>query len=556
MLRKGSSSSLGLSVADLFCGAGGLSLGFGEAGFEIAYALDRDFDSCETYRENHPATKVEQMGIADRTPKAVARAIGEVDVVVGGPSCQGFSTHGRRNRWVAQDDERNKLWRHMRYVVKEVRPKAFLLENVPGLTYYKDGRISGEVVKLFESIGYQVHTRILLAADYGVPQLRRRVFVVGVLPEFEYQWPTQTHLGAWRRDAVEKWELERKRRGLLRHIPCWDALADLPRPSKDWTARMTYSKPIRSQYGELMRRKSNGLHHHVATCLPDEYRELMRHIPPGGTWRDIPPHLLPDRYRGMRRSDSTNLLGRLDPLRPAYTITTQFNNVTGGCFTHPSENRALTAREGARLQSFPDRYRFFGSGSSVYRQIGNAVPPLLAQHLAFSIAQSVSDRPARRPRLLRASPKTVKVEAPSQQTRSRMQRQARKNTGAELAIRTELFSRGYRYRVNERPLESLRREADVVFRRERVAVFVDGCFWHGCDIHKRDTKSNTVWWAEKIAVNRKRDQETNELLKAAGWRVVRIWEHEDPAKGASKVETAVNQRRARLDREARGRRSA
>lgn len=531
----------GLTAVDLFCGAGGLSAGFEAAGFEIAYALDRDFDSCETYRLNHQGTKIDQIAIADRTPRAMARTIGDVDVVLGGPSCQGFSTHGRRFRWHAQGDERNKLWRAMRYLVKEVRPKAFLLENVPGLVYYKDGRVGGEIVELFERIGFAVHSRILLAADYGVPQLRRRVFVVGVRQGYLFKFPEPTHLGGFRRDMLEKWEAERQRRGLLPHLTAWDAVGDLP-AANPGAAGLAYPTGAVSSYAELMRDGSEVVFDHQAAPLWERYAGLVRHIPPGGTWRDVPPHLLPDRYRGMRRTDSTNLLGRIDPRRPAYTMTTQYNNVTAGCFIHPFEDRALTVREGARIQSFPDRYRLVGSVTSRCRQVGNAVPPLLAQHLACAIAESVME--GAKPKRPRAMLPQVNLVPPSVLTRARMTTQQRKHTAPELVLRKALFRRGLRYRVNARPLADLRREADVLFIKSKVAVFLDGCFWHGCPQHARPTKSNTRWWAEKIAKNRTRDDETTRVLEAAGWAVIRVWEHEEPEKAAERVEGIVRARSA------------
>jgi len=528
---------LGLTAIDLFAGAGGLSEGFRQAGFEITYALDRDLDSCETYRLNHPGTKLDQLSITDRTPKAFARLVGEVDVIIGGPSCQGFSTHGRRD----PKDERNKLWRHMRHLVKAIRPKAFLLENVPGINYAHDGRTSIELIMLFERSGYTVHRATLLAANYGVPQLRHRVFVVGVRDGYDFSFPEPAHWGGWRRDTIDVWERDRQARGKLPHIPCWDALGDLPTIGdgvrRPWQPYGTFAP---SDYAALMRAGSDVLRDHEASVLGEAHRELVKQIPPGGTWRDIPAHRLPDRYRGMRRTDSTNLLGRLDPERPAYTITTQYNNVTAGCFTHPIEDRALSVREGARLQSFPDRYRFVGSISSRCRQIGNAVPPLLAQQLACAIAEAI-DAPLTPTRPLVVTPT---ARPPTAQTHVRMVRQPRRDTAPELALRRQLHARGLRYRVAQRPIDSLRREADIVCRPDKVAIFVQGCFWHGCPTHSRATKSNTKWWADKISKNKTRDDETRALLEAHGWHVEWMWEHEDPATAADRIVEVVQRRRA------------
>jgi len=538
--------TLGLTAIDLFCGAGGLSEGFRAAGYDIRFALDHDFESCETYRLNHPTTKIEHASITDRTPAEFARMVGDVDVILGGPSCQGFSTHGRRYTWANPDDERNKLWHHMHAIVTKVKPRAFLLENVPGLHYYSDGHISGEIITRFEKAGYTVHRQILLAADYGVPQLRRRIFVVGVAGGYEFEFPKETHLGGWRRDTLDLWERERARRKLLHQITCWEAIGDLP-PMGDESGKIVqpYTIDSISDYTKLMRTSSKALRDHEASPMWGQYAGLLEHVPPGGTWRDIPPHLLPDRYRGMRRTDSTNLLGRLDPNRPAYTITTQYNNVTAGCFTHPFENRPLSVREGARLQSFPDRYEFVGSITGRCRQIGNAVPPLLAQHLACAIADAITEgiKPKKPKRVPSVKDTGKSLTPPSATTRTRMINQSRHDTQPEVALRKELFALGLRYKKNVKPIEGLRCEVDILFTTEKVAVFVDGCFWHGCPKHTRDTKSNTKWWAEKIARNRERDAENTELLRKAGYRVVRIWEHEDPARAALRVQKAVLRRR-------------
>ena len=196
-----------LAVADLFCGAGGLSAGFQAAGFESVFALDKDADSCLTYERNFGFAP-EHASITAFDPSDLAGKLTDVDVIVGGPSCQTFSTQGRRFTWADPNDERTKLWRNMLALVDEVRPRAFLLENVPGLShkglaYEKDGRAQGEIVTHFANLGYTLRAAILLAADYGVPQLRRRLFVVGVEEGVEFEFPSPTHLGGWRRDTAK-----------------------------------------------------------------------------------------------------------------------------------------------------------------------------------------------------------------------------------------------------------------------------------------------------------------------------------------------------------------
>lgn len=520
------------------------------AGFHVALALDLDKDSCETYEANHPEVKVECGSITDYSPAEIAElAGGPVDLVVGGPSCQGFSTAGRRNGWVRPEDQRNGLWEHMLAVVAELKPRAFLMENVPGMVYWKEGHFGAKVLDAFEKLGYAVEKDILLAADYGVPQRRRRLFIVGLLETKPFEFPEISHMGGWRRDTLHLWEKKRVTLGKQRHLTVWDAIADLPSiGSGPGTSEAPYRPDQATPFSRWMRGTETSVRDHEVGAISEHHLALIRHVPQGGTWRDIPPHLLPERFMGgMRRTDSTNLIGRLDPRLPSYTINTQFGNVTTGCFTHPYEDRALSVREGARLQTFPDHYTFTGAVSSRCRQIGNAVPPLLAAVLGRAIAEQIAE-----PEVLELHP-LPEVPKPSRSlppppaatddaTRVRMQKQGRRDTKPEVRIRKTLHARGLRFMVDAKPEPTLRRTADLVFRGPKVAVFVDGCFWHGCPTHARATKSNTKWWADKIEANRQRDGETVALLEAAGWTAIRVWEHEDPDQAADRVEEEIRRR--------------
>lgn len=537
-----------LRAIDLFCGAGGLSEGFRAAGYDLAYALDKDQDSIETYGANHPGVKAECVSITDRTPGQIAEAAGgKIDVVVGGPSCQTFSTAGRKNGWVRKGDPRNDLWKQMLAIVEHLQPKAFLLENVPGMVYWKRGEFGAEVLDEFAKLGYAVSKEILLAADYGVPQRRRRLFLVGILGDAPFEFPEQTHMGGWRRDYLDLWEKKRKERGLLRHVRVWEAIGDLPATTTGGEVSAVPDDGRLTPFSRRMRgrRRTGVITGHGAAPISADNLKLIGQVPQGGTWRDIPRHLLPDRYRGMRRTDSTNLFGRLDPELPAYTITTQFNNVTTGCFTHPYHDRALTPREAARIQTFPDRYTFIGDQSSVCRQIGNAVPPVLAHVLASAIAESVIGKkkaarlhPAPKP--IRSAAKVPAPPATDKKTQNRMKRQAKRDTKPEVLLRQALTRLGLRYRAEFSPVKGVRTKADIVFPGAKIAVFVHGCFWHGCPEHYRPTKSNTKWWADKIATNHGRDEQTREALEAAGWTVERVWEHEPPALAAERIAALVD----------------
>lgn len=528
--------ALPLRAIDLFCGAGGLSEGFREAGYQIGFALDKDKDSCETYKKNHPETHVECASIIDFSPEKIEEmAGGRVDVVLGGPSCQSFSTHGRRTRWVGEGDERNDLWEHMFKVVRHLKPKAFLLENVPGMVYFKQGSFGDKILERFADEGYAVHKQILLAADWGVPQRRRRLFIVGILGDTPFEFPKPTHMGGWRRDSLELWEKKRLELGLLEHLTVWDAIGDLPMLGDQQGPLLTYAlnsdEVPQSSIARRLRKGSRALRDHEVPFMVSDTRELIRHVPSGGTWRDIPPHLLPDRYRGMRRTDSTNLLGRLDASLPAYTITTQFNNVTTGCFTHPIEDRALSVREGARIQTFADTYEFVGSLSSRCRQIGNAVPPMLAHVLAHTIAGQIGGDPAAAAHPAPVPPKRSKwrnhPSAEDGAAVARRRRDPHQDTLATRLLQGELTKQQIEFEVSGEE-HGAPRDGDILLSAAHIVAMVNSCFLNGCEEHSKDTKSRTKWWATKIAENRQRDQLTQSFWEAKGWDVAIFWEHENP----------------------------
>lgn len=526
------SSKTPLRAIDLFSGAGGLSQGFRDAGYEVPFALDFDEDSCLTYRANHPETHVEHASIIDFDPQRIVDiAGGKIDVVLGGPSCQSFSTAGRHSGWVSEDDERNDLWEHMFKVVEHIRPRAFLMENVPGMVYWGEGAFGDKILKRFESIGYAVRKEILLAADWGVPQRRRRLFIVGILGDLPFVFPEPTHLGGWRRDTLDLWEERRKERGLLEHISLADAISDLP-PVDSQSGQRKYLTPVKeaSQFARYVRRGSRAIRDHEVQELSAETNELISYIPAGGTWRDVPPHLLPDRYRGMRRTDSTNLLGRLDWALPSYTVTTQFNNVTTGCVTHPDENRTLSVREGARLQTFPDTYEFRGSLASRCRQIGNAVPPLLGHVLGYALAFQLDEELARvahhpAPILRRSVSKNVDL---AEIARKRAKAAVNQDGQAQVAVEEALAALDVTFELRSIESPNGRQGREIVLEQAKTVVLVKTCFLHACPLHSRETKSMNFWWAERIGLNRQRDLVSTYLWEKAGYTVAEYWEHENP----------------------------
>jgi DNA (cytosine-5)-methyltransferase 1 len=381
-------------VIDLFCGAGGLSEGFRQAGFDVRLGVDIDTSACESYAFNLRPAKALRLDLTDplATGDQLRRAasVNRVEVLLGGPSCQGFSTHGRRNGWVRRDDHRNSLYIQYLRLLAELRPDWFVMENVPGLAYYEGGRFLRRIVRRFASLGYKAEASLVLAADFGVPQLRKRLLILGTRTNKPVPVLRRSHAGPLRRDQTETWRAKGEDHLLPPHVTVWEAIGDLPHlEAGEGNPISRYMGNAFSPYQRDLRSGSNWLRGHEAPPLAEVHRRLIEYVKEGGTWRDIPRALLPKRFAHIPRSDYTNLFARLDRKRPAYTVTTQFNNVSTGCYTHPTSDRALTHREAARLQSFRDAYQFFGSKEACLRLIGNAVPPKLGYAVATAIRQAM-----------------------------------------------------------------------------------------------------------------------------------------------------------------------
>jgi DNA (cytosine-5)-methyltransferase 1 len=384
------------TVLDLFCGAGGLSAGFETAGYRVIGGIDNNETAVKTFENNIAGSK----GLVRDLKKTDFSDIGEfvgasgVDVVVGGPSCQGFSTSGGISRSSGRDekDPRNKLFINYLEIVDLLRPTWILFENVPGLLLYDNGRVALEIAHAFTEIGYTVIPMILLAADFGVPQLRRRLVFVGNRTGSDIAFPAPTHGNAelWKNYALPFAHLSRighgGNAGALAHETFDGACSDLPELAEGGSidGAPYWSNPA-SEYQTAIRIGSTSVRQHVADMLPPLDRLAAQTLKQGQNWRDIPSHALPDRFKRIRPYDATTCLRRLSADQPAYTITTKFNEATTGAFIHPSQPRTLSLREAARIQSFPDRFVFEGTMSQIRHQIGNAVPPLLAQCLAEAI---------------------------------------------------------------------------------------------------------------------------------------------------------------------------
>ena len=381
-------------VSDLFAGAGGFSLGFEAAGCTIKTAIEIDEWACDTLRENHRGTTVVQRDITTCTDAELKDLCGSSDIIVGGPPCQGFSVANIR----AGDpkDPRNSLFREFIRAVDTARPKVVILENVPGLLKRTAGCgrpviaiIAGEL----EALGYHVTWKVVEAQSYGVPQLRPRLIVVGVL-DGEWSYPAPTH------GPVQPSLLFDEHLPLLPFVSTWEAISDLPLVEARQGAEVVlHDNPTENDYQMLMRASRQGTFNHVAMKHSARLVERFSHVQWGQSGSDAP-----EEHRQRKRGDYSTVSGksysqnnrRMHPDKPCHTIPASFY----ANFIHPYRHRNFTPREGARLQSFPDWYKFKGKPTVVstrllsredrndelhlcqYNQIGNAVPPLLAYHLA------------------------------------------------------------------------------------------------------------------------------------------------------------------------------
>ena len=345
----------------MFSGCGGLSRGFIDAGFEVLLGVDFDEAALKTFEKNHDgAIALKGDLFKQETIQEMDEAIyhKNVDVVIGGPPCQGFSLTGKRQ----EDDERNRLFYSMVEAVKHFNPKAFVLENVPGLATLYQGKAKDAIVKEFGDLGYTINFQVLYAPDYGVPQIRKRIFFVGLKNGETFTFPTPVHTSD-------------------NYVSCEQAIGDLPSLVKD-TGKpiMDYDQPAISDYQKKMRANSTKLLNHVSTIHTDHVISVIKQVPEGGNHKDLPS--------GVGDSRKFNeAWTRYHSQKPSRTIDTGHRN-----HFHYKWHRVPTVRENARLQSFPDNFEFIGNKTQQYKQVGNAVPPLLGYHLAKQLKPYLDDK--------------------------------------------------------------------------------------------------------------------------------------------------------------------
>jgi len=381
------------SFADVFAAPGGLSLGFKMAGFRPLCGVDIDEEGLQSFSYNFPSSKVLHKDVRELEGKELLTEIGlsrgEIDVIGGSPPCQGFSNVGRvkiaslvRNGiWKLEngnprliDDPRNLLYKEFIKLVKDCMPKFIVMENVSGMASYANGELIEKIKSEFKTIGYTVDYGVLDAADFGVPQHRKRIFFLGNRLGMQNPFPRTPQ-----RDCS----------GCNDSISVWNAIGDLP-PLRAGGGKeiMEYYKPTFHKYQEWARAGSSRVPNHVARPHTPRDVETFRYMRPGDKWKD-----LPKKYRdlyGYRNDIFNDKFKRLWKNKPAWTVTAHLCK-DGYVYIHPTQLRTLTVREAARLQSFPDKFVFRGPRSSQFRQVGNAVPPLMAKAVALEIKKAVKD---------------------------------------------------------------------------------------------------------------------------------------------------------------------
>lgn len=361
-----------LTAIDLFCGAGGLSEGFRQAGFQVSVGQDYDAVAGRTFAATHPEATFIGGPIQRVTPEqllgAAGIAKGNLDVIVGGPPCQGYSVY---NHHRGAQDPRAGLFREYLRIVAGIMPRWLVMENVTGITSIAGGAIVRQIFEEIEALGYRVDMRVLKAEEYGVPQERRRVFFIATRTDAPILFPEPTH-GP----------------GLEPFVTVWDAISDLPvLRNGDSVPALEYTLRPQNGYQAILRGDCRALFNHAPGRLARVNEERMKHIPPGGSWRDIPRELLPSGMLRAKRSDHTKRYGRPRKTDLSCTVLTKCD-IHWGAYIHPLQDRSFTVREAARLQSFPDFFNFQGSRTEQYVQVGNAVPPLLGRRVADALILS------------------------------------------------------------------------------------------------------------------------------------------------------------------------
>lgn len=522
-----------IRLVDLFAGCGGLTLGAAEAaralalGIEVPLAVDVDPTAVEVYKANFPGAQVRCARVEDLFDghsgepatigeAGVKQAVGPVDVLLGGPPCQGHSDLNNRTR---RRDARNRLYALMARAAEVLEPTLVLIENVPTVTH-DVGKVVDAARAHLRASEYIVAERVIDLSWLGVPQRRRRHVLL-----------------ATRDQRVDV-----------------EAILDIGPRCPDHPVRS-----VRWAIGDLVRAEGEGIFDSPSAASTENARRIAWLFEHGKF--DLPNRLRPKCHQSDHSYRS--MYGRLRWEEPAQTVTTGFGSMGQGRYVHPSQQRTLTPHEAARLQMLPDFLDFSPATTrtGLARLIGNAVPPPLASLVLERALRSLGLAPAAafpavrgetrrrggardRAGVSASGRRRTGVPGPSSaEAHNRMTSVRQTGTAAERALQAEMNRLGLRYRVNER-IAGTQWRADLLLDESGIVVMVDGCYWHGCPIHGTSPKTNAAWWQAKLAANRARDQAAARRLHEMGWIVLRFWEHDDPRRAALGVATMAATRRA------------
>lgn len=346
IVNNNTTSSKKINVLDLFCGAGGLSYGFKLAKFNIFGGIDIDSDSIATHTHNFDSSEFHYCGdITKITDIEIGKLKEKIDIIIGGPPCQGFSSANRHGH--LKDDPRNKLFFEYLRFVRIITPKAFVIENVAGILTKDNGFAKSRIIEITENLGYKVSYSVLNAYDFGVPQIRKRAIFIAIRNDLNLKFDIENILPLQKKYTV------------------YDAIGDLHYSDREINNDfLSYVRDVKN----IKTLANNEESHHAKNVVA-----RIKHVPQGGNWRDVPTDL----WVTQRDNRHSSAYKRLNFSEPSITIDTGHMN-----YFHPIKHRVPTVRESARLQSFPDSFVFLGKRNSQYKQVGNAVPPLLSYAVA------------------------------------------------------------------------------------------------------------------------------------------------------------------------------
>ena len=358
-------------ILDLFAGVGGLSFGFAHDNeFEIVAANEILENMAKAYSLNHPSVRMYNKDIKDFSILDLEQDLnikeGGIDIVVGGPPCQAYSTVGKR----LIDDPRGKLFQEYFRIINELRPKLFVFENVKGLLSMQGGSLFKQIISLFESIGYNVSYKLLNAADFGTPQIRERVIIVGTLSSKIFEFPHPTHYNPEEGATLFS--------DLKPYVTLGEAIGDLGILQNGGSSKTYACEPLNDYQKLMWLNAPNEIMDHEVPKNNEKMVRLMEALPDGGSPEDVPEELRPS-------SGFKNTYCRLWWNKPCTTITRNLGCPSSSRCIHPKQARSLSTREGARIQGFPDTYKFYGPRGDKNLQIGNAVPTFLSTAIKDAI---------------------------------------------------------------------------------------------------------------------------------------------------------------------------